>query len=93
MTREEILEQAKVGEYAVVRVKIANAFVSGEYEGRIIPEFKRDDYGVAYILPDDVISIEPPPKSDAEKLADALAEIVRVNRLLNDRYVGRVSDD
>lgn len=75
MTREEILEQAKVGGYAVVRLPIVNTGGLHADVQRLGVLFGNHEVNACAVS---VVSIEP-PQTDAEKLVDALAEIERLN--------------
>lgn len=79
MKREDVLTQAKVGGYAIVRMRIAE--VCSRASGPM-NSFMRIDASVYFsdVRLKDIISIEPPPETDAEKAARLEAELAKAPR-------------
>lgn len=81
MTREEILAQAKVGAFAVVRMLIKELEQHESYASPLVVCGQHDYYGL--VVPcDNVLSIEPPPKTDAERIVEIEAENERLKTAL-----------
>ncbi len=74
MKKEDVLAQAKVGGYAIVRMPIAE--VCSRASGPM-NSFMRIEASVYFsdVRLKDIISIEPPPESDAEKIARLEARV------------------
>ncbi len=70
MTQEEIIERAELGGFAIVRgiIKVIDGI------GGLHIDIGRE--GLAFVENKNVLAIEPPPKTDAETIAEQKARIV-----------------
>ena len=77
MTREEILEKAKVGGMVIIRAPIVdvNTVPECEKSGLLV---RLPTTGPIWISDEVIYQIEPPPETLEQQLADALAEIERL---------------
>jgi hypothetical protein len=74
MDRQDILTQAKVGGWAIVRQKICS--VNPKNDSLILGLENHD--GEKLVFHNQVLSIEPPPETDAEKIARLEARIAEL---------------
>ena len=74
MTHEEIIAQAKVGGFVTVRAVITNI----DEDDVELPLELSGEY---WVVPDDIIAIEPPPETDAEKIARLEARVRELEAL------------
>jgi hypothetical protein len=74
MTRDEILAQAKVGGFAIVRLEIANFHKDGSVSV-FHPACQNTRW---HSLENEIIAIEPPPETDAEKIARLEARVAEL---------------
>lgn len=71
MNRQAILDQAKVGGWAIVRQEICSVNPKND---SLILGLKNHD-GEKLVFREQVLSIEPPPETDAEKIARLEARV------------------
>ena len=73
MTHEEIIEKAKVGGFVTVRLEILDVD-----DGDNALPLKADIDLTGWVNISDIIAIEPPPETDAEKIARLEARIAEL---------------
>jgi hypothetical protein len=79
MKKEDVLAQAKVGGYAIVRMPIAEVCSRASGPMNSFMRIDADVYFSSARLKD-IISIEPPPETDAERISRLEAELAKAPR-------------